>query len=585
MENFTLQAITHELQTTLCGQRLGRIYQFGATDLALDFRLRDGRWLMMSTDPQRLALYLTRRDARKAETAARTDTPFVSLLRKYLGGARLSAIDKTGYDRVVRFDFEAFEHNQEESDEPQERHVTPRSLVVELIGRAANVLLLEETKIIATLRERAEAPEIYREPDPPSRKLDPFDLSAESLAELIAACDGDIAAAARYHLIGFDQLYARELAARAAHTEPLMALRRLLSELFEQPPQPTLYSSVSLNELRREPGRSDFALTLSPITLEQLSNQIVTHFPTVNEASDFYYTLLDERRSFLAVQQHLHSALSARLKKQRALMASLKREQAAYSNAAQHQRYGELLLAGLSQAGKTERGFQVTDFYDAALPLIEIPAAGKPDAREAAEHYFKLARKARHGLQTISQRLPAIEAEAAELEKALTELGALVTSEQLRAFAERCPLTSSAKKSASPNKAGRKPKEEQLPGVRRYRSSDGYEILVGRASRDNDHLTLRIAKSHDLWFHAADYPGSHVVLRNPQRREVPLRAITEAAQLAAKFSQARSDNKVAVRYCERKFVTKPKGFAPGQVRLSSFKTVLVEPKEAGERIM
>ena len=101
----------------------------------------------------------------------------------------------------------------------------------------------------------------------------------------------------------------------------------------------------------------------------------------------------------------------------------------------------------------------------------------------------------------------------------------------------------------------------------------------------NDNLTFRVAKSADLWFHAADYPGSHAVLRNPQRKEVPINSILEAAALAAKFSQARENAKVAVNYCEKKFVTKPKGFAPGQVRLSSFKTVMVEPREAGERLL
>jgi predicted ribosome quality control (RQC) complex YloA/Tae2 family protein len=125
---------------------------------------------------------------------------------------------------------------------------------------------------------------------------------------------------------------------------------------------------------------------------------------------------------------------------------------------------------------------------------------------------------------------------------------------------------------------------DRIPGARRYRSSDGYEILVGRADRDNDNLTLRVARSFDLWFHAADYPGSHVILRNPKRQPVPPRSIAEAAQLAAKFSQAKDLPKAAVNYCEKKFVTKPKGFAPGQVRLASFRTILVEPAEAGERV-
>jgi predicted ribosome quality control (RQC) complex YloA/Tae2 family protein len=128
-------------------------------------------------------------------------------------------------------------------------------------------------------------------------------------------------------------------------------------------------------------------------------------------------------------------------------------------------------------------------------------------------------------------------------------------------------------------------KQETPSGVRRYRSSDGFEILVGRTDRDNDNLTTKIARSSDLWFHAADYPGSHVVLRNPQRKPVAPGSIRQAAELAAKFSQAKNDAKVAVNYCERKFVSKPKGFPPGQVRLSSFKTILVEPQESAERIL
>ena len=126
--------------------------------------------------------------------------------------------------------------------------------------------------------------------------------------------------------------------------------------------------------------------------------------------------------------------------------------------------------------------------------------------------------------------------------------------------------------------------EQQIPGVRRYLSTDGYEILVGRASRDNDNLTFRIARPHDLWLHAGDYPGSHVVVRNPNRKEIPQRTIIEAAQLAGRFSQASEDSKVVVHYTERKFLSKPKGAAPGLVRMSSFRSITVEPKESVERL-
>jgi predicted ribosome quality control (RQC) complex YloA/Tae2 family protein len=77
--------------------------------------------------------------------------------------------------------------------------------------------------------------------------------------------------------------------------------------------------------------------------------------------------------------------------------------------------------------------------------------------------------------------------------------------------------------------------------------------------------------------HAADYPGSHVVIRNPNRKAVPQRTLLEAAQLAAFYSQGKKQTKAAVNYTEKKFVNKPKGAAPGLVRLASFKTILVEP--------
>ena len=120
--------------------------------------------------------------------------------------------------------------------------------------------------------------------------------------------------------------------------------------------------------------------------------------------------------------------------------------------------------------------------------------------------------------------------------------------------------------------------------MRRYLSTDGFEILVGRGAKDNDNLTFRIARPRDLWLHAGDYPGSHVVVRNPNRNEIPQRTIIEAAQLAGRFSQASEDTKVVIHYTERKFLSKPKGAAPGLVRMSSFRSLTVEPKESVKRL-
>ena len=113
------------------------------------------------------------------------------------------------------------------------------------------------------------------------------------------------------------------------------------------------------------------------------------------------------------------------------------------------------------------------------------------------------------------------------------------------------------------------------------RSSDGYRILVGRGARDNDRLTLHVARGRDLWLHARDFAGSHVVIPRPDTRPVPERTIEEAAQLAAWNSRGRTDSLVEVTLLERKHVSKPRGLPPGRVQLAAGgRTLLVRPDEA-----
>ena len=114
-------------------------------------------------------------------------------------------------------------------------------------------------------------------------------------------------------------------------------------------------------------------------------------------------------------------------------------------------------------------------------------------------------------------------------------------------------------------------------------SSEGLEILVGRSSKDNDVLTLKIARNDDFWLHVAGYGGSHVVLRNPAKLPIaPKQSLLEAAQLAAYFSQARNAPKVEIHYTQKRFVSKPRGAKPGLVRLKEYNSILARPQLPGE---
>jgi len=113
-----------------------------------------------------------------------------------------------------------------------------------------------------------------------------------------------------------------------------------------------------------------------------------------------------------------------------------------------------------------------------------------------------------------------------------------------------------------------------------YRTLDvgGYEVLVGRGDEDNDHLTFNVARPHDLWLHVAGgTPGSHVIIRNPEKGEVPREVVEIAAAVAAWYSKARGAPKVDVHVCRASDVSKPRGAPTGLVELGRWKSVRVRP--------
>ena len=303
-------------------------------------------------------------------------------------------------------------------------------------------------------------------------------------------------------------------------------------------------------------------------------------FSTLSEAADNYYHALETERAFDAraaqARTRLHKEISQREKLQRNLAADLK----AHGDAAEHKRIGDLLLANLGSAERQGRIVKLRDYYAEDAPVIEIEVDENKTLQEEAAHRFARYAKAKRAAQEIKTRMAVIEKELLSFHARQAELEKIINDRDEAALES---FFGEKKTSAQDRKAKQK-SSDNIPGARRYRSSDGYEILVGRAARDNDNLTFRVARPHDLWLHAADYPGSHVIVRNPNRADIPHRTIIEAAQLAAAFSQAKRDAKVDVHYTQRKFLSKPKGAQPGLVRMSSFRSITVEPRESVERI-
>jgi len=236
-------------------------------------------------------------------------------------------------------------------------------------------------------------------------------------------------------------------------------------------------------------------------------------------------------------------------------------------------RYGDLILANVHNAVREGDIVQVRDYFDENVPVIEIVADRHKPLNEVAEGYFRLYTKARNGKIIIGERIAAtekaLEADLVMLEK----VDAAIKAGDV-AFLEN--VTEPKRKATEVKR--KKKSDVEFKGARRFVSSDGFEILVGKKASDNDFLTFRMARSLDTWLHSADFPGSHVIIPNPNRKDIPDRTLLEAAQVAAFYSDARRLTKAAVNYTLKKFVHKPKRSAPGLVSLASFKTLLVEPK-------
>ena len=292
-----------------------------------------------------------------------------------------------------------------------------------------------------------------------------------------------------------------------------------------------------------------------------------------SETADAFYTTLEKTRQFEARVAAARSQLLKSIRQKQKLRDNLQHDLAGHGDPGEHKRIGDLLLANLSTATRAGNKVTLTDYYADGAPLIEVEIDENVSLQDEAARRFRQYGKAKRAREEIAERMVQLDREIAQLNRQVEEIYKIV---------EQSDETTLASKPSA--KASSKQKTAKLPGVRRYQSSDGYEVLVGRGARDNDNLTFKIAQPNDLWLHAGDYPGSHVVIRNPTRKEIPHRTIIEAAQLAGRFSQASEDSKVVIHYTPRKFLSKPKGTAPGLVRLSRFRSITVEPKEGITRI-
>ena len=480
MNQKTLEKICAELASVLIGQKFGKIFSLARFQLAIDFRLPDSQYLYINFESADPRIYLIKRRLRDLEKQSKNNTPFVLFLRKRLANAVLDQIEKFSGERILRFCFSA----RDELGQAENY-----SLIAQLTGRSANVLLLDKNDyILDTAR--------------------PGSGTGQEIADKYSA--------------------------------PLRKVKD--TKNFEQ--------KRNQNEIFQQ-----------------------ANFASLSAALDDYFLTKEAAKNFQDKANSARTKLQQQLAKNEKLVEKLNQDLENHGDPDIWKRSGDLILANLATAKRAGEKIFITDFFDETTPTVEIKADENLSLTEIAEKFFKNYTKARNGRTEISKRLEIANRAITDLRFQQKRLEAAIAEGDESFLSEI-----SDEKAQKPRGKSKENRIENFKGARSYESSDGFEILVGKAAKDNDFLTFRVAKSADLWMHAADYPGSHVIVKNPNRQEIPQKTLLEAAQIAAFFSHAREQPKVAVHYTQKKFVNKPKGASAGLVSLASFKTILVTPK-------
>jgi len=291
-------------------------------------------------------------------------------------------------------------------------------------------------------------------------------------------------------------------------------------------------------------------------------------FESLNAAACFMFTELWPELDLTRRRDALERIVERRLKRTRRAMDKVQVEIDDSENADAYRHMGQLLLTRQAEIRRGKANVTLTD-YDGSTPVV-IELDPKLGPRQNAEALFRRARKAERRSERAPVRLGELEGKAAELQKVAESLaGASV--DELAVFEERFLPT-------APKVVDRNAPKERVR-FRTYRISGGWEVLVGKSNQDNDLLTHKMARPDDLWFHARQVAGSHVVLKKSGHKAEPdKQAILEAAAIAAFHSKAGKSSKVSVCYTEKRHVRKVRGGKPGLAIVAREKVVMVRPK-------
>ena len=562
LDALCLTAVAAELRRSLVGGKIDKLYQPARDQLLLYIRGQgENVRLLLSAAPGHPRAHLTTLSRENPGTPPM----FCMLLRKHLLGGRILSLDQPPMERILDFKLETID----ELGDRVERH-----LILEAMGRSANLILLDGAgRIIDCIRRvegdlasgrRQVLPGLfYRPPEPPDKR-NPLALDGSALRQALSNPTGREADSLLLDTFtGLSPLVARELAFRAGDSGEQLAqeLEKLLDAVRREDFTPCV--------LVRDGKPVDFSFR--PI-LQYGPETELQERESFSALLDSFYEEREQSERVRQRGQDLVQAVKRACDRTRRKLVNQEKELAATLDRERKRELGDILTSNLHAMEKGMKLLRTMDYYDPACREVDIPLDPLLTPQQNAAKYYKEYNKAKTAQDVLTVQLEKGRAELAYLESVLENLRLAEGERDLQEIRQELTETGYLRRQSKAKERSKKVSGKPME----FRSTAGLRISVGKNNNQNDLLTTKMAYKSDIWLHTQKIHGSHVILWL-EGGEADLQSLTEAAQLAAWFSQGREGSRVPVDYTPVKYVKKPAGARPGMVVYTTYQTALVDP--------
>ena len=577
-DGIVIANLTHDIRQKLTGGKINKIAQPEKDELLFTVKNnKETLRLSVSASASLPLVYFTEKNKQSPMTAPN----FCMLLRKHIGTGRIVRVSQPGLERIIQFEIE---HLDEMGD------LCRKLLIVELMGKHSNIIFCKEDgTILDSIKHISAQVSSVREvlPGRPyfipqtSDKMDPLTVTQEGFAALIHGTPAPVQKALYQKLTGISPIIGTELCHLASidgdHSANELSETELvhLYHMFSLMMEDVREGRFSPNIIYRNGEPVEFASV--PLTCYEGGSYEAKSFDNISALLDAYYAeksvITRIRQKSVDLRRIVQTALERNYKKYDLQLRQLKDTE----KRDRFKVYGELLNAYGYELSGGEKELQCINYY--TNEEVKIPLDPQLNAKENSQKYFGRYNKLKRTFEALSDLTLETKQEIDHLESISAALDIAVKEEDLVQIKEELMEYGFIKKRAFGSK---KPKITSRPY--HYRSSDGFDIYVGKNNYQNEEVTFKIANGNDWWFHAKGIPGSHVVVRT-EGKELPDRTFEEAGSLAAYYSKGRGNEKVEIDYIQRKHVKKAAGGAPGFVIYHTNYSLMAEPRLELEEII